>query len=80
MSDFFKAPPIKRFAAYLIDLVLLVAITFGVMVPMCSWQGYANSREELEPFYEKYSQEYGIDLQISGTEYDELSEEQKKSL
>lgn len=79
MSEFYKAKPIKRFAAYVIDMILLLAITFGVMVPMCSWLGYANSREELVPFYEKYSQEYGIDLQISGTEYDELSEKQKEA-
>lgn len=79
MSEFYKAKPIKRFVAYVIDMLLLLAITFGVMVPMCSWLGYEDSRAELVPFYEKYSQEYGIDLQISGTEYDELSQKQKEA-
>ncbi|MBQ6997268.1 MAG: RDD family protein [Oscillospiraceae bacterium] len=78
MSDFFKAPPIKRFAAYLIDLVLLVAITAGVAVGMFSVMNYNGYMEDLNAHFEKYEQKYGTDLDGMTQEmYQSLSQSER---
>ncbi len=71
MLEFFKAPPIKRFAAYLIDLVLLLAITVGISVGMWSAMNLQSYTEGLQPYYEKYEQEFGVDFDASPYELGE---------
>lgn len=76
MSDFYKAAPIKRFAAYLIDLILLLAITAGVAVAIFNAMDYSSYNEQLQNHYARYEQEYGIDLNISQEEYQALTQKE----
>lgn len=79
MLDFHKAKPIKRLAAYLIDLILLVAITAGVAVGMFAKMDYKSYEEKFEASCEKYGQQFGVDLSASRADQAELSEaEQEK--
>lgn len=79
MSDFFKAPPIKRLAAYLIDLILLLAITAGVSVWIGTAMDYSGQMDALQGVYTDYEQKYGIkDLDsITQEEYQALSQADK---
>ncbi len=79
MSDFFKAPPIKRFAAYLIDLILLLAITAGVAVWVGTEMDYSGQLDKVQGFYTSYEQKHGItNLNgITQEEYQALSQADK---
>ena len=78
MSDFFKASPIKRIAAYLIDLILLLAITAGIAVGIGSARDYSGQMDALTAHYDRYEQKYGIELDgITQEEYQALSQKEK---
>lgn len=79
MLDFHKAKPIKRLAAYLIDLILLLVITLGVVLGMYSAMDYQTYEQKYEMYCEKYGQLHGVDLSASRADQAELSEaEQEK--
>ena len=74
MLEFYKAKPIKRLAAYVIDLILLLAITVGVVVGMFSTMGYAAYEEQFDMYCQKYGQQFGVDLSASRADQAELPE------
>ncbi len=65
MLDFYKASPLKRFVAYMIDLILLLIIAGSVVVGMFSKLNFNSYREELVSYYDKYEQQFGVDLSVS---------------
>lgn len=76
--DLQKADLWKRISAGLFDFIMLgilcVAIALGVSV-IVDYDGYIDG---LNSCYERYEEEYNIDLEIIGTEkYDKLSDEEK---
>ena len=75
MLDFYKASPIKRFVAYMIDMILLLIIAGSIVVGMFSKMNFTAYREELVSYYDKYEQQYGVDLSVSK---DSLSEEDQQ--
>ena len=75
MLDFYKASPIKRFVAYMIDMILLLIITAGVVAGIFSKMNFNTYREELVSYYEKYEQQFGVDMSVS---VDTLSEEDQQ--
>jgi uncharacterized RDD family membrane protein YckC len=76
MLEFCKASPLKRLAALVIDLILLLAITLGVVAAMYSSMDYAKHEEQYEISCQKYSEQFGVDLTASRTEQSELSDEE----
>ena len=76
MLDFYKAKPLKRMAAYVIDLILLLIITVSVVFGMFSTMNFDNYRNELVSYYDKYEQQYDVDLSVSKSGLSE--EEQQK--
>lgn len=78
MLDFYKAHVLKRIAAYVIDLILLCAITAGVVVGMFSALDYDTYDSELKTYYAQYEEKYGVDLDLARDEIIELPEEEQK--
>lgn len=76
MLDFYKAHPLKRIAAFVIDTILLLAITLGVVAAMHSSMDYAAHEKTYEQACVKYGQQFGVDLTASRTEQSELTEEE----
>ena len=74
MYDFQKADMWKRISAWLFDFILIgiviVGMAWGLSVVLKYDMHYAN----LEAAYDKYEEEYGIDLDISMEDRDKLSE------
>ncbi len=75
MLDFHKAKPLKRLAAYVIDLFLLLIVTAGVVAGMFSVLNFNGYRNELLSYYEEYGQQYDVDLSEQKAN---LSEEDQK--
>ena len=78
MLDFHKAKVIKRLAAYVIDLILLLIITAGVVMAMFSAMDYNTYEEKFEERCEKYGQQFGVDLSASRADQAELSEKEQE--
>ena len=74
--DIQKASMLKRISAWLLDIILLaVAVTgFGFLVSLAV--GYDAKYNELEAYYEKYENEYGITFHISEEGFSGLSPEE----
>lgn len=78
MLDFHKAKPIKRLAAYVIDLILLVAITAGVWYAIYSATDYNACDKEFQSYIDQYAQKHGVDLNIPSNEIQNYPEEVQK--
>lgn len=76
MLDFYKAKPLKRLAAYAIDMILLLAITVGVVAGMFSALGYWNYKDELNAHYTRYEQEYGVEIDVTAEAKTAMSDEE----
>ncbi len=67
----------KRISAWLLDFILLCVLVVGIAA-LLSWMfGYNEKQTELEGYYQKYGEMYGVDYKISSTEFAALSEEQQ---
>ncbi len=69
-----KAGVLKRFSAYLCDIILLFIIIVGVAALLSFALGYDNYSDKLDELSEKYQAEYGIDI---NKDYDSLTPEEK---
>ncbi len=84
--DVQKASVTKRFAAFLLDIILIACLAVGFMAliaVICDYDGhydkYKNSVETVQDaVIEKYKTVFGIDLAISEDDYNNLTEEEKK--
>lgn len=75
MLEFHKAKPIKRLAAYLIDLILLVAITAGAWMAIYSATDYSHYDEQFRGYIDQYAQKHGVDLNITNDEIQNYPED-----
>ena len=78
MYDLQRASLLKRFSAFLLDIILLVMLAvamFGLLGWILGYNGYA---KEIDATYDKYYAEYGISADISEEEYDALPDEEKQ--
>ena len=76
--DLQKASMWKRISAFLFDAILL-----GVLAVLFAWGlsallGYDGYSRTVKESYERYGQEYQVDLRMSLTEYEALSPEEAK--
>ena len=69
-----KAGVLKRFSAYLCDIILLFIIIVGVAALLSTVLGYDSYSEKLDELSEKYQAEYGIDI---NKDYNSLTPEEK---
>ena len=77
MYDIQKSGMGKRISAFLFDIIIFAILAVGVAFLFSAILGYNSKLEEMEAHYDKYSEEYGIVLDISESEFEELSEEEK---
>ena len=77
MYDIQKASVGKRISAFLFDVIVFSILAVGIAFIFSAIFGYNKTLDNLEGYYVKYSEEYGIELDISQTEYEALSEEDK---
>ena len=76
--DLQKADLWKRISAGIFDFIMLGIVAVGIAWGVSAILDYDSYTDGLNACYERYEQEYGIDLDIIGTEeYDKLPNEEK---
>ena len=70
----------KRISAFLFDGILMVILAVLFALALSGLLGYDGYMNTLTQSYEHYGQEYGIDLQMSLSEYEKLSPEDMQRL
>ena len=80
MYDIQKASLLKRFSAFLLDLILLCILVTGFAFALSAITGYDSYRDRLEQVQKQYEQQYGMSLEISQEQYDKLTEDERKLL
>ena len=73
-----KASLWKRFAAGLLDIILILIIATGCMVVISAITGYDSKTAEMQTYYDEYEEKYNVNFDISKEEYEKLTEEEKK--
>jgi len=78
--DLQKASMWKRISAFLFDAILLgiVAVLFGWVLSGIT--GYESYNQALDDAYARYGEAYGVNLQLSLSEYEALSAQQREAL
>ena len=77
--DLQKADSWKRISAGIFDFIMTAIIVLFVGMGISAILNYDGYVADLGECYERYEKEYGIDIDIIGTEeYDKLSDEQKQ--
>ena len=71
--DLQKAGVLKRAAAWLLDLILLVVLACGIGMILSAALNYDQHSQALEACYERYEKEFGIDFDV----YADLTEEEQ---
>jgi uncharacterized RDD family membrane protein YckC len=68
-----KASVLKRAAAWLLDIILLVVLACGIGMILSAALNYDQHSQALEACYERYEKEFGIDFDV----YADLTEEEQ---
>ena len=74
-----KAPLLKRFAAWMLDSILVCVLAAGVALAFSAVLNYDSHYETMDQSYARYEAEYGITFNISLTEYEALPEADRKN-
>lgn len=77
MYDFQKASMWKRVSAALCDLVALGIVAVGLALLFSTLLGYDGRTARLEEISEAYESEYGVDFDITESDYEKLTEGEK---
>ncbi len=72
-----RASVLKRIAAYLLDLILLSVLVVGVASLLSLVMNYDGTMDELNGYYDKYAEKFGISFEISNEAYNTLSDEER---
>lgn len=75
--DLQKASILKRFSAWLLDLILLVIFVVGLSGAVSGVIGFDSYSQRLEAHYSRYEKEYGVVFDITQEEYAAMSQEEK---
>lgn len=78
-NDIQKASLWKRFAAGILDGILLAVLATGVACLLGVFFGYDGYNTTLNERYAYYEEQYGISFQITGEEYEALSPQEKET-
>jgi len=79
-SDLQRASMWKRISAFLFDFIML-----GIVAVLCAWLlssllGYDRWQRQLSDGYARYGEQYGVNLRMSLSEYEALTEEENARL
>lgn len=77
--DVQKASLLKRFSAFLLDLILLVIVAVGFIYLMSSIVNLDYYQEQVLQTSEKYEELYGVDFDISAEDYEKLTEDEQRN-
>ena len=75
--DLQKASALKRFSAYLLDLILICVLVTGIAFLMSAVLGFDGYLNTFETGYASYEAEWGVDFDISAEDYAKLDDEGK---
>lgn len=78
--DLQKASMWKRISAFLFDAILLSVVAVLLGWGISALAGYDGYNRTVKESYEKYSQEYGVDLRLTQSEYEALPEEEARKV
>ena len=76
--DVQKASLLKRFSAFLLDIILLCVLASGFAFLLAWITNIDGYTETLQAYYKEYGEKYGVDFYISAEDYAELTEEEQK--
>ncbi len=74
-----KAGLMKRFAAWMLDGILVCVLAAGVALALSAVLSYDGHYETLNAGYDRYEEQYDITFDISREEYDALPEADRKN-
>lgn len=77
--DLQKAGIWKRFAAWIFDEIFVVILAVGLGALLSVLLGYNGYNEKVQQAYAKYEAEYGITFEITQSEYQAMSEAQRRN-
>lgn len=78
MMDFQKASIVKRISAGLLDLILLAVLAAGFLLLIAKITNYDKYSDDLSARYEEYSEQVGVNINITSDEYELLTDDQKE--
>ena len=76
--DLQKASMWKRASAFLFDFIIFMVVAVGVATLLSSLLGYDTHYNTFQAGYDKYEKEYGVDLNITQSQYEAKTEAEKK--
>ena len=79
MFDLQKASVLKRVSAWILDGILLLILAVGICSLLSAVLGVDQHTADLEAYYAKYENEYGVKFEITQTEYEALSQTQREN-
>lgn len=79
ITDLQKASLWKRISAVLLDFILLSILVVGMATLLSVALGYNGHIDSLNESYAQYETQYGVEFQISQSEYEAMSEQQQKN-
>lgn len=75
-KDVQKASMLKRISAFTFDMILLVCLVVAFALGVSALVGYDGYHAQMDEKYEQYGQQYGVDVNISIEEFNNLSEDE----
>ncbi len=72
-----KGSIIKRLSAFILDMMMILIIFTGCMLVLSKITNYDSYSNTVTEKYEEYGNKYGIDYDISASEYESLDQETK---
>lgn len=78
-ADIQKASIWKRVAAWILDLILLAVVASGVMYLLSLALNYSRYSDQVNEAYAHYEQQYGITFEISGEDYEAMTDEARQN-
>ena len=75
--DIQKSNMWKRISAYIFDTILIVILAVGVACLMSGILGYNKHTETREGIRNEFELKYGVDFDISQTDYENMTEEER---
>lgn len=78
-ADIQKATFWKRFAAWLLDLILLAVLATGVMYLAAVISGCDRYIDQVNDAYSHYEEAYGVSFEVTQEEYDAYTDEQRQN-
>ena len=79
LADIQKATIWKRIAAWILDMILLAVVACGVMFLLSVVLNYSRYSDQVDAAYSRYEQAYGITFEITGEDYNAMTEAERQN-